>query len=163
MIEMKNFNELYNKVISEARISLSSIKSVSRGVPNIEQVKEELLKLFKFNSWNEFIDFQKTGQCDYIAKVVCKLFPKFKMVSVYVDISPDAKKKMGPGYTYAIHYLNKLNDTYYDFAKGANCYDGVYILDGLGNKYDVNVTLAESSQFSKEMIEDPKSIGTNLR
>jgi len=160
---MKKFDQLYNQIISEARISLSSLKPITRGKPDIEQVKEELVKLFKFNSWNEFIDFQKAGQCDYIAKAVCRLFPKFKMVSVYVDISPEARKKMGPGYTFAIHYLNKLNNVYYDFAKGSNCYDGVYILDGLGDKYDVNVTLEESAQFSKEMEEDPKALGTNLR
>lgn len=160
---MNKFDKLYNQIISESRITLSSLKPITRNVPNIEQVKEELIKLFKFNSWNEFIDFQKAGQCDYIAKLVCKLFPKFKMVSVYVDISPEAKKKMSPGYTFAIHYLNKLNGKYYDFAKGSNCYEGVYILDGLGDKYDVNVTPEESEQFSKEMEENPKAIGTNLR
>ena len=160
---MNNFDKLYNKIITEARIPISSLKPITRSVPDIEQVKEELLKLFKFNSWNEFIDFQKAGQCDYIAKLVCKLFPKFKMVSVYVDISPEARKKMSPGYTFAIHYLNKLNGKYYDFAKGTNCYEGIYILDGLGNKYDVNITPKEASRFSKEIEEDPKSIGTTLR
>ena len=160
---MKKFDQLYNKIISESRITLSSLKPITRSKPDIEQVKEELIKLFKFNSWNEFIDFQKAGQCDYIAKAVCRLFPKFKMVSVYIDISSEARKKMGPGYTFAIHYLNKLNNVYYDFAKGSNCYDGVYILDGLGDKYDVNVTPEESAQFSKEMEEDPKALGTNLR
>lgn len=160
---MNKFDKLFYKIITEARIPISSLKPITRSVPDIEQVKEELLKLFKFNSWNEFIDFQKAGQCDYIAKLVCKLFPKFKMVSVYVDISPEARKKMGPGYTFAIHYLNKLNGKYYDFAKGTNCYEGIYILDGLGDKYDVNITLKEASRFSKEIEEDPKSIGTTLR
>ena len=73
------------------------------------------------------------------------------------------ERKWGAGYTFAIHYLNKLNNVYYDFAKGSNCYDGVYILDGFGDKYDVNITPEESAQFSKEMEEDPKALGTNLR
>ena len=160
---MNKFDKLFHKIITETRIPIFSIKPITRSIPNIEQVKEELLKLFKFNSWNEFIDFQKAGQCDYIAKLVCRLFPKFKMVSVYVDISPEARKKMSPEYTFAIHYLNKLNGKYYDFAKGTNCYEDVYILDGLGDKYDVNITPEESARFSKEIEEDPKSIGTTLR
>lgn len=160
---MIKFNEEYFKIISESKITLRDIKPISKATPEIEQVKTELLKLFKINSWNEFIDLQKAGQCDFISKAVCRLFPKFKMVSVYVNISPEAKKKMEPGFTFATHFLNKLGKKYYDFGKGTNCYEGVYVLEGLGNKYDVNVTDEEAKMFDKEMLEDPKAIGTNIR
>ena len=160
---MLKFNEEYFKIISESTITLRTLKPISRGTPDIETVKNELLKLFKISTWNEFIDMQKTGQCDFISKAVCRLFPKFKMVSVYVNLSDEAKKKMNPGYTYATHFLNKLNNKYYDFGKGTNCYEGVYVLEGLGNKYDVNVTEDEAKNFSKEQIEDPKAIGTSIR
>lgn len=160
---MLKFNEEYFNIISESKIILNTLKPISKGIPDINDVKNELLKLFKFNSWNEFIDLQKAGQCDFIAKAVCRLFPKFKMVSVYVELSKDAKEKMAPGSTFAVHYLNKLNGKYYDFGKGSNCYDGIYVLEGLGNKYDVEITDEEAKNFSKEQLEDPKAIGTTLR
>lgn len=160
---MKRLNERYFQIITESSVVLRNIKSISKGSPNIEKVKEELLKLFKINTWDEFINIQKSGQCDFISKAVCRLFPKFKMVSVYVNISDEAKKKMGPGFTFATHFLNKLGNKYYDFGKGTNCYDNVYILEGLGDKYDVNITEAEEKQFSNEQEEDPKAIGTTIR
>ena len=162
MINMKKFDKVYNQIITEARFTLSSLKPVSRKTPDIEEVKAELLKLFKCNSWEEFIDIQSPGQCDFISKAVCRLFPKFKMVSVFVKISQEAKK-VDPGLTHATHFLNKLNSKYYDFGKGSNCYDGVYVLEGLGNKYDVNVTEEESFQFYNEIEVDPKEIGTIVR
>lgn len=160
---MLKFNEEYFKIITESKVILGNIKPISKSIPNIEDVKSELLKLFKIDTWNEFINMQKAGQCDFISKAVCRLFPKFKMISVYVNFSEEAKKKMSPGYTFAIHFLNKLNNKYYDFGKGTNCYEGVYVLEGLGNKYDVNITDEEAKMFEKEMIEDPKAIGTNIR
>jgi len=160
---MLKFNEEYFKIISESKITLRDLKPITKGTPDIEDVKKELLKLFKISSWNEFIDLQKAGQCDFISKVVCRLFPKFKMVSVYVNISEEAKKKTTFEYTYATHFLNKLGKKYYDFGKGTNCYDGVYILDGVGNKYDVNVSDEESKYFYDERLEDPKAIGTTIR
>ena len=160
---MLKFNEEYIKIITESKLSLSSLKPITRGTPNIEDVKNELLKLFKISSWNEFIDLQRPGQCDFISKAVCRLFPKFKMISVYTNFSKEAMKKMEPGYTYSTHFLNKLGKTYYNFGKGSNCYEGVYVLEGLGDKYDVNVTDKESAQFSKEQQEDPKAIGSTIR
>lgn len=160
---MLKFNEEYFKIITESKIILGNLKPITRKIPNIEDVKNELLKLFKINSWNEFIDLQKSGQCDFIAKAVCRLFPKFKMISVYVKFSKEAKEKMNPGYTFATHFLNKLGNKYYDFGKGTNRYEGVYILEGLGDIYDVNVTDKEAKQFEEEQEENPKAIGTIIR
>ena len=160
---MSKFNEEYFKIISESKIILSNLKPITKNIPDIEKVKEELLKLFKINTWNEFIDLQKAGQCDFISKAVCRLFPKFKMISVYVNFSEDAKKKVSPGALYATHFLNKLGKKYYDFGKGTNRYDGVYILEGLGDIYDVNITEEELKQFEKEQEENPKAIGTIIR
>ena len=160
---MLKFNEEYFKIISESKIILGNLKPITRNKPNIEDVKSELLKLFKINTWNEFIDLQKSGQCDFISKAVCRLFPKFKMVSVYVNISEEAKKKMSSGYTFSTHFLNKLGNKYYDFGKGTNRYEGIYVLEGLGNIYDVNITEEEAKQFDKEQEENPKAIGTIIR
>lgn len=160
---MKNFNSEYFKIISESKLTLSSLKPISKNKPDIETVKNELLKLFKFSSWNEFIDLQKTGQCDYISKVVCRLFPKFKMVSVYVDFSKEAIKDLGDNEPYATHFLNKLGNEYYDFGKGTNRYNGIYILKGLGNIYDVSLTADEQKQLRDEIQINPKEIGIIVR
>ena len=160
---MKNFNNEYFKIITESKVILRDLKPITKSIPDIGTVKEELLKLFKFNSWSEFIDLQEAGQCDFISKAVCRLFPKFKMVSVFVNFSEDAMKKMKSEDTYCVHFLNKLGNTYYDFGKGTNRYDNVYALEGLGNIYDVTLTEEEIKQFSKEQIEDPKQIGTTIR
>lgn len=160
---MKKFNEEYFKIITESKIILNSLKPITRGTPDIEQVKSELLKLFKFSYWKDFVDMQKTGQCDFISKVVCRLFPKFQMVSVIVDFSEDAIKRLGDEDAYASHFLNKLGNTYYDFGKGTNRYSGVYILKGLGDIYDVNLTEWEASHLRDEIKINPKEIGTMVR
>lgn len=160
---MKKFNSEYFKIISESKIILGNLKPISKAKPDIEVVKKELLKLFKFSSWNEFIDLQKTGQCDFISKVVCRLFPKFKMVSVFVDFSEKAKEKLGEDEPYATHFLNKLGNDYYDFGKGTNKYEGTYILEGLGNVYDVTLTDEERKNLRDEIQVNPKDIGTIIR
>ena len=63
---MKNFNNEYFKIITESKVILRDLKPITKSIPDIGTVKEELLKLFKFNSWNEFIDLQEVGQCDFI-------------------------------------------------------------------------------------------------
>lgn len=161
---MDKFNKEYFKIITESKVILRDLKPITKGKPDIELVKNELLKLFKINSWKEFIDLQQTGQCVFISKAVCRLFPKFKLVSVIVNFSAEANRKTNnPDETIASHFLNKLGNKYYDFGKGTNCYEGVYVLDGLGDKYDVNITDKEAKEFSEEIEEDPKSIGTNIR
>ena len=99
----------------------------------------------------------------YISKVVCRLFPKFKMVSVYVDFSNEAIKELGDNEPYATHFLNKLGNEYYDFGKGTNRYNEIYILKGLGNIYDVSLTADERKQLRDEIQVNPKEIGTIIR
>ena len=95
MIRCKNRNPVVN---SYKNISIQE---------KIDLVKEILLKVFKYNTWQEFVDSQQLGECQTIAKAVCRLFPKFKYVSVYVNASDEANEALKEE-SVAIHYLNKL-------------------------------------------------------
>lgn len=104
---MKDLVRIYN-ILNESRgVILYKLKPVTRGKPNIDLVKETLLKVFKYNTWQEFVDSQQPGECQTIAKAVCRLFPKFKYVSVYINASAEANEALKEE-SVAIHYLNKL-------------------------------------------------------
>lgn len=161
---MKNFNKEYLNIITESKIILNDIKPISKEIPTIDEIKNELLKLFQFSSWNEFIDMQQTGQCSTIAKAVCRLFPKVKMVSAIVNFSDLAKLEINDeNEMNCVHYFNKLGKNYLDFAKGTNRYKNIYVMKGVGDIYDVTFTPKELALIEDIRNENPKEIGTTLR
>jgi hypothetical protein len=161
---MENFNKEYLNIVTESRVILNNIKPVSKNIPTLDEIKTELLKLFKFSDWNEFIDMQQTGQCSTIAKAVCRLFPKVKMVSAIVTFSDLAKLEINDDEEMnCVHYFNQIGKEYFDFAKGTNRYKNVYVMKGDGDIYDVTYTEKELKLISEIRKEDPKAIGTILR
>lgn len=161
---MKKFDKTYFNIITESKIVISNLKPITKDIPSFDEVKAALLKLYKFSSWDEFIDMQQTGQCDKIAKTVSKLFPKIKMVSANINFSNIAKLKINDKEEYnAVHYFNKIGKDFIDFGKGTNKYNDVYILDGIDDLYDV--TFSEEALKNIEDIrnENPNSIGITLR
>lgn len=161
---MKNFNKEYLNIITESKVILNNIKPISKNVPTIDEIKNELLKLFKFSNWNEFIDMQQTGQCSTIAKAVCRMFPKVKMVSAIINFSDLAKLEINDDEEMkCVHYFNQIGKQYFDFAKGTNRYKNVYVMKGEGDMYDVTFTNKELNLITDIMKEDPKAIGTVLR
>jgi hypothetical protein len=161
---MENFNKEYINIVTESRVILNNIKPVSKNIPTLDEIKTELLKLFKFSDWNEFIDMQQTGQCSTIAKAVCRLFPKVKMVSAIVTFSDLAKLEINDDDEMnCVHYFNQIGKEYFDFAKGTNRYKNVYVMKGDGDIYDVTYTEKELKLISEIRKEDPKAIGTILR
>jgi hypothetical protein len=161
---MENFNKEYLNIVTESRIILNNIKPISKNIPTLDEIKTELLKLFKFSDWNEFIDMQQTGQCSTIAKAVCRLFPKVKMVSAIVTFSDLAKLEINDDDEMnCVHYFNQIGKEYFDFAKGTNRYKNVYVMKGDGDIYDVTYTEKELKLISEIRKEDPKAIGTILR
>lgn len=161
---MENFNKEYLNIVTESRVILNNIKPVSKNIPTLDEIKTELLKLFKFSDWNEFIDMQQTGQCSTIAKAVCRLFPKVKMVSAIVTFSDLAKLEINDDDEMnCVHYFNQIGTEYFDFAKGTNRYKNVYVMKGDGDIYDVTYTEKELKLISEIRKEDPKAIGTILR
>jgi hypothetical protein len=161
---MENFNKEYLNIVTESRVILNNIKPISKNIPTLDEIKTELLKLFKFSDWNEFIDMQQTGQCSTIAKAVCRLFPKVKMVSAIVIFSDLAKLEINDDDEMnCVHYFNQIGKEYFDFAKGTNRYKNVYVMKGDGDIYDVTYTEKELKLISEIRKEDPKTIGTILR
>lgn len=161
---MENFNKEYLNIVTESRVILNNIKPVLKNIPTLDEIKTELLKLFKFSDWNEFIDMQQTGQCSTIAKAVCRLFPKVKMVSAIVTFSDLAKLEINDDDEMnCVHYFNQIGKEYFDFAKGTNRYKNVYVMKGDGDIYDVTYTEKELKLISEIRKEDPKAIGTILR
>lgn len=161
---MKEFNKTYFDIISESSIKFNELKPISKNVPSLEEVKVALLKLYKFSTWEEFINYQQVGQCNRIAKTVCKLFPKIKMVSAIINFSEVAKIKINDGGEYnAIHYFNKIGKDFVDFGKGTNRYNDVYILTGIDDLYDVNFSNEAIKNIEDVRPENPKLIGTILR
>jgi hypothetical protein len=161
---MENFNKEYLNIVTESRVILNNIKPISKNIPTLDEIKTELLKLFKFSDWNEFIDMQQTGQCSTIAKAVCRLFPKVKMVSAIVTFSDLAKLEINDDDEMnCVHYFNQIGKEYFDFAKGTNRYKNVYVMKGDGDIYDVTYTEKELKLISEIRKEDPKAIGTILR
>lgn len=161
---MKNFDKKYLDIITESKVIISNLKPITKEIPSFDEVKAALLKLYKFSSWNEFIDMQQAGQCDKIAKSVSKLFPKIKMVSAIINFSEIAKLKINDNEEYnAVHYFNKIGKNYVDFGKGTNKYSNIYILDGIDDLYDVTFSDEALKNIEEVRNENPNSIGTILR
>ena len=103
------FNEKYLQIITEAQFNLYQLKPLTKRIPSVEEVQTELLKLFKFNTWKEFIESQRPGQCTFISKAVCRLFPKFQLISCYTKFSPEALNALNLYQEdYSTHFLNKI-------------------------------------------------------
>lgn len=161
---MKEFDKTYFNIITESKIVIRNLKPITKDVPTLDEVKAALLKLYRFSSWDEFINMQQVGQCDKIAKTVCKLFPKIKMVSAIINFSEIAKLKINDNDDYnAVHYFNKIGKEYLDFGKGTNRYNNVYILEGIDNLYDVTFSEEAIKNIEEVKSENPNSIGITLR
>ena len=167
---LKKFDKLCESIISESVIRkkfydrFSKAKPISRKIPTIEQIKEELLKLSECTNWDHFLALKSKGDCDLIAKAVARMFPKIKMVSATILFSEDAKKKLDKEKGYeCVHFLNKLNDKYIDFGKATNIYDGVYVLEGIDDIKSCEYSDEAAQHLTDEEEEDPKQLGTYLR
>jgi hypothetical protein len=107
---------------------------------------------------------QQTGQCSTIAKAVCRLFPRVKMVSAIINFSDLAKLEINDDEEMnCVHYFNKIGNEFYDFGKGTNRYNNVYVMKGDGDIYDVTFTNKELNLITEIMNENPKEIGIRLR
>lgn len=169
--KMNTFDKAYRRILLEGKMNRlwnpNAIKAKSRGIPSIETVKEELLKLSGCSSWEDFVNMQQSGDCDMIAKTVARMFPKIKMVSVIIEFCENAIKQMeqqdNPDMYKCSHFLNKLNGKYLDFGKGTNRYENVYVLDGEDDMYSCEYKESAVKYLTDERLEDPKQLGTTLR
>lgn len=128
-------------------------------LPTPEQVKEFLLDTFKMNDWKTFIDSQLYGGCQELAELVVAKFPAVKIIQGDGELSKKAAKKLNANSVAAkmfTHYFNKIGNTYYDFGKGTNTESDVYLLDGLGDKYSIDITQKELGNYFDLFLRNPR-------
>ena len=55
-----------------------------------------------------------------------------------------------------ILYSSVIGNTYYDFGKGTNTESDVYLLDGLGDKYSIELTQKELGNYFDLFLRNPR-------
>lgn len=149
LLEYIEFNSnLFKKLITEIEDS----GDVFDQIPTPEQVKEFLLNTFKHNSWDSFIKVQPYGFCLELALLISTKFPQVKLICGDGGLSKKAAVKLKAksiADKQFVHYFNKIGNTYYDFGKGTNTENGVYLLLGLGDVNSVELTQEELNQYYK--------------
>lgn len=114
----------------------------------IKNIQALLLKYFNKKSWQQYIDSQKYGICDFIAFLVNQMCSDFKIICVEYNFSKLAIKQLNEkndfGDTFGTHYLNEYNGQLYDFGKGTNTIAGIYLLKFNNfDKYTITLTQNE--------------------
>ena len=116
----------------------------------ITNIKNALLKYFQKETWEQYINSQRFGNCDRIAFIVSKICNKFKIVQLDINYSKLAIQQLHKvkdyGQMYGNHFLNMYNNTLYDFGKGTNSIRGIYLLKfNQLDKYTVELSNEERS------------------
>lgn len=138
---------------------IKTVINPSDNLPTPEQVKQFLLNTFKMNDWKTFIDSQLYGGCQELAELIVAKFPAVKIIQGDGELSKKAAKKLNATSVAAkmfTHYFNKIGNTYYDFGKGTNTESDVYLLDGLGDKYSIELTQKELGNYFDLFVRNPR-------
>jgi len=120
---------------------------------NINLVKNFLINHYKVNTWEECVDNMNYGDCKKICKLIVKQFPNMfdkYLINVVCDFSDQAIELINDdGQMYGNHYLLSKGNNFYDFSRGSNCINGIYVLTQNNNKdkYDVEFTDKEKDQI----------------
>jgi len=139
---MKNLNQYINEALSKV---------------DIDKVKDFLIKKYKVSTWEECVDKQKFGDCEKICKMIWKEFPNMfdDAYDIYIDYTDIAMKKLNDGLDdFGNHYILQKGSKIYDFARGANCYNGVYLLtqsEDMKDKYNVVFTKEEEKCINNKI------------
>lgn len=124
---------------------------------DIERVKDFLIKKYHVSTWEECVDAQKFGDCRKICTMIWKKFPGMfdDAYDIYIDYTPIAMKKLNDNCEdFGNHYVLQKGSKIYDFARGANCYNGIYLLtqyEDMHDKYDVIFTKAEEKCINNKI------------
>ena len=115
----------------------------------IKEIKNFLINCYKVTTWEECIDHMKFGHCKTICKLIAKQFPNTftKMISITFDYSPEAISLLNDNEDmFGNHYILCIGNNMYDFARGCNCINGIYVMTQNNNldKYDITLTEAEN-------------------
>lgn len=139
-------------ITAKRRWQINRIRPLDESNLSIELVQEQLLKLAKMTSWNEFVNSQYSGECQLIAQTVSIMFPAIQFYSVTINFSEHAisqmKKLDNPEMYKCTHFFNMYNGQYIDFGKGTNRYENIYVLDGIDDMYSCTYSSKAIQHFS---------------
>ena len=107
-----------------------------------------MLNRYNISTWNDFVDNQKMGGCKEIVKLIWTNFSEMfdYPVEIFINYSDQAKNLIDDNKEMRGNHFVLLNgSTYYDFARGSNCINGIYVLTQKNNedKYDIIFTPEE--------------------
>ena len=138
--------------------SLNEYITESLSKLDIDKVKDFLIKRYHVSTWEECINKQKFGTCDSIVKSIWnKFYYMFDApVELKIEYSDIAQKLINDsGEMNGNHYVLKKDNKYYDFARGANCINGIYTLtqkEDNSDKYDIILTKEEENLIVDKYI-----------
>ena len=117
-------------------------------VIDVEKIKTFLLNRYNASTWNDFVDNQKMGDCKEIVKLIWTNFSEMfnRPEEIFINYSDQAKNLIDDNKEMRGNHFVLLNGTtYYDFARGSNCINGIYVFTQKNNydKYNINYTTEE--------------------
>jgi hypothetical protein len=143
---MTKFTDKYNNIVADTAIS---------------HIKHQLLSYFNKSTWEEYVNSLEFGQCQKISKIVYFSCPSLVTVySVEEHFSKEAIKQLNAlgdnGEMTGVHYIVKINDKFYDFGKGANTINSIYLIGSNEEKYLVELSENELSHFDNLNCKNPE-------
>lgn len=128
---------------------------------DIDAIKQYLIKLYKVSTWEECVDKQKFGDCCELCRNIFKKFPNMfnHLYDLNVKYSSIAMKKLRAlGDTeedFGNHYVLVRNNHMYDFGKGTNTINGIYLLtqrEDMKDKYNIHFSEGEKSCIESKIL-----------
>lgn len=145
------------------KIFIKDVKKISNNIPSPEQVQDALLTILSYSTWESFQNSLRFGQCNKICALINKMFNKCKIYSVeekFSDIAIEQLHNVNDcENTVGTHFIIKIKNVFYDFAKGTNKLFNIYLIKSINSNdemFNVNLSEFELSHFSK--IEEVKNI-----
>lgn len=128
---------------------------------DIDAIKQYLIKLYKVSTWEECVDKQKFGDCEKLCRKIFKKFPNTfdYLYDLDLNYSKIAMKKLRATGDYEAdfgnHYVLVRNSHMYDFGKGTNTYNGVYLLtqrEDMKDKYNIHLSKEEQECIQSKIL-----------
>lgn len=158
-------NERFNSYDINAKCVNSNQNTKPSKPVDIDKVKKFLMTRYNASTWEEFTDNLKFGQCKKIAKAVyCKFKDMFDgVLELEVTYNKYAclelKRTGDEGFNtepesnwVGNHFVVYRDNIIYDFSKGANSINGIYLLDKPNSKSKYNIEFSEEEYLLVDKI-----------
>lgn len=84
----------------------------------VEKIKMFLIKDSGHETWEEFVNGQSLGECQYIVSIICKEFPEVTPCFGEIQTDDTYKDKYGKSQSKFTHHWCEINNIIFDFSKG---------------------------------------------